>query len=1363
MIGIKILSKAKGQGSGTSGGSYSGATYVSGTASEAEHAVSADKAKRAEAADRADYATKAGTAQNANYATVAGEIAEDSEQLSHFLRTDTKELQTVEGPVKFEGDVEANKATVQELNSTNISNAENITTKNLNVTGSAHFFEMIIDKVKSAGGAALFTPADGFDIDHIEAVENGYKLYWQCQGSDGRQRDNMWKVGDQALCMSFNQAKVGTSHSVSNKYYWCVVSEVSDNLQPVCLDDLYYNYIVISTKEGEYDGTVDPEVGDSISMLGYRGEDDKARQSATYISAYTSLDSGLTAPLMAQYMGINDFNLASHRKSYWDANGSEWIGNFKASNGETIEDYIKDQVGGAESGTPYIGEDGYWYIWDKETKAYKNSGIKAEGKDGKDGEDAVQYVIEISPSPLVALGANKTILGNYWQGSSNIGYITATLYKIEGDKKTELSANWDIISGNLSFGSSPWYSRGVPILYSQGLTDVSATVGAYVAESDDEAHYPTCKTLLATATITFVRNGANGANGKDGADGQNGQNGEDGQDGANAVEYSLSPLTELAAVDKNGDLYLELKYLAVRTEGTSRTSVYLSNTGFYVRFNTNVNSIYQQLGTGDYASFSKAIYQSGYNDLADNKRIDYFAVELVKGGTVYDRRIVPVKILPAAVFEITDDIKSTVQGYKNTVDGVSNRCSAIEQSMNGIGSTVSSNTQRINSLKGTVDGYSKDISSVKQTAEELTSTVTSVKNDAIGDNILLGQQGQGWTGYVVYQDAGSRFKLINEQWTQSTPIMDYSGSDLFSFQTWDSHVLMEIYQFSQTYYFNGIYDVECDFGTTEPCTIQHTSLNVSQSWIDSTIGVGKSYRYTITDDDVNVTVGDKVAIRVYNNTKGAYQCFYGTVTAISASSITMTTEQIFNPAKLICSLDTNNVTEGTEINQMHMNVLGGEDRYWVRWKEVSSDGKTFICRFKCGDTNGNDASLAKAMCEEGPEFPHKYTMGNMMTQSMIKQTAEAILMQVGQTYLKIGDGNITLNGDTKINGSLTIHDENTGFVLQGGGGTTEVKPKSIGSYSDFSSNSSISIHTNVTGNIVGAQEFESTIVKFSWVVTQQLGTRKKGDYIQFDSFYVNAWVIKNGQTGSTLGVSSRTYYIYENDVLQVSGTISGGAIPAYTVRNDNAEVYIQVNCATSASTGYWQSTSGSGTYRPAQSVDSGIGMVGMPWVKTVTRWTNTIPTGSANMLIGYDGWAANFGTNKTVYCGSDGFIMKYGDTEFNVKSSGISRNNTANTHVIYGSSSSSSPTNYTVQDPVDCVVCKSGYCKVTFPSNPYEGQQIKVFDKGTESWINSGGNYVVACNAGSDRKSKWTSLSLGGTVPRCYTFIDDAWYEEYMG
>ncbi|MGN1254064.1 MAG: hypothetical protein ACI4T9_05695, partial [Prevotella sp.] len=225
-----------------------------------------------------------------------------------------------------------------------INNEGTVITKDLVVTGLAHFFQLIIDKVKAAGGAVFFTPADGFDVDYVKSVNGGYKLYWRCQDGAGKQRDNMWRVNDQALCKSFNRATVGTAYSASNKYYWALVTSVSTTSSPETVEGVgACHWIVISTTTCA--GTVNPEVGDSIVMCGYRGTDDAARQSAIYISAYTSMDSGLSAPLLAQYRGINDFDLASHRKSYFDASKARFVGDFETSDGVELLSMIQQKVG----------------------------------------------------------------------------------------------------------------------------------------------------------------------------------------------------------------------------------------------------------------------------------------------------------------------------------------------------------------------------------------------------------------------------------------------------------------------------------------------------------------------------------------------------------------------------------------------------------------------------------------------------------------------------------------------------------------------------------------------------------------------------------------------------------------------------------------------------------------------------------------------------------------------------------------------------------------------------------------------------------------------------------------------------------
>ena len=401
MIEIKTYSKPK--KTGGSGGSSSSTKYISGVISEAEHAGRADKAKRAEVADQANYAGAAASAQNAAYASEAGNLREDAEILLQYLSLKaTKDPQVVKGMVNFKniirflgdiyvrnmagigefkhyggisntGDIENNGNITNiggVLNDGDITNTGTMKTKNLEVTGAAHFFQLIIDKVKAMGGALLITPADGFDVDIVEKVSGGYKLYWRCQDEDGHQRDNMWKVNDQALCMSFNRARIGKRHAVSNKYYWSLVTEVNDSLSPIDKDGVKYHYILISDTVRV--GSVQPEVSDSIVMLGHRGTDED-RKSAIYISAYKSLDMGLTAPCFAQYRGIDDFDLSNHRQSYLDAKGSKFIGDFEVSSGESLRDLINEKASKDDLNTKANKDDLKQYASKKDLKTTEAS------------------------------------------------------------------------------------------------------------------------------------------------------------------------------------------------------------------------------------------------------------------------------------------------------------------------------------------------------------------------------------------------------------------------------------------------------------------------------------------------------------------------------------------------------------------------------------------------------------------------------------------------------------------------------------------------------------------------------------------------------------------------------------------------------------------------------------------------------------------------------------------------------------------------------------------------------------------------------------------------------------------------------
>ena len=128
--------------------------------------------------------------------------------------------------------------------------SDDITTEYLTVTKQAHFFELIVDKVRAVGGTLLMTQAqavidyakalylDGtdpvyVDLDDEENTEYYDVFFLASDKNSGREITNDWIPGDQAYCQSFNNVSEGVNYDISNKYYWRLVTEI--------LDDRYMN------------------------------------------------------------------------------------------------------------------------------------------------------------------------------------------------------------------------------------------------------------------------------------------------------------------------------------------------------------------------------------------------------------------------------------------------------------------------------------------------------------------------------------------------------------------------------------------------------------------------------------------------------------------------------------------------------------------------------------------------------------------------------------------------------------------------------------------------------------------------------------------------------------------------------------------------------------------------------------------------------------------------------------------------------------------------------------------------------------------------------------------------------------------
>lgn len=400
--------------------------------------------------------------------------------------------------------LDADNGSIDTLSTQTIDNADTITTKNLTVTGKARFFELEIDKISAAGGATIFSPADGFIVEAVRSGMGNETLYFRSDDNDGKEIANKWKVGDQAICMTFNLP--------SNKYYWALVTAVSEEPTRIRsgLDNLIHNCHSITISTTDCDGEVEAVAGDRIAMLGHRG-DDVERQSAIYISSYASLDTDLTAPFFACYEGINDFSLSTHRQSYFDANSAEFVGNFKVSSGKTIEQYIDDKINEASptlytykayaqsadgstgfTTTDKSTDDSYGYVGiclstdTTQPTDYRKYTWIAKGASGKDAEFyklVAEYASATINDESGGIYPNSKFYVYQVIGDTSIQILSITNYTLTYDFITPAGI---IVGGTVPKSKSYWLHSGIglraidnAVAIKYTLSDIAGVIDTY--------------------------------------------------------------------------------------------------------------------------------------------------------------------------------------------------------------------------------------------------------------------------------------------------------------------------------------------------------------------------------------------------------------------------------------------------------------------------------------------------------------------------------------------------------------------------------------------------------------------------------------------------------------------------------------------------------------------------------------------------------------------------------------------------------------------------------------------------------------------------------------------------------------------
>lgn len=253
----------------------------------------------------------------------------------------------------------------------------------------AVFDELEVKKKTHVGGEQIISPA-GLKCVRVEELDESYRCFFLSE-QDGVTINNEFTVGTLALAQEFN-IKEGTSHNVSNRYYWREVTGVGSD------------YIDLSKTNAGKDSDV-PAAGDDIIGLGHLT--DITRQAAIILSSVNE-----TSPSIIFYQGINSFSLA----------GKEVIGlGFDKSTGHAYINVYGDAYIGAKDESTYIrytqkgGVDikGMFHIEQGSTGWRNMEGLPDEIQAAVDLAQKAQDAIDNAAVGSVNLLRNSGFTGDY--------------------------------------------------------------------------------------------------------------------------------------------------------------------------------------------------------------------------------------------------------------------------------------------------------------------------------------------------------------------------------------------------------------------------------------------------------------------------------------------------------------------------------------------------------------------------------------------------------------------------------------------------------------------------------------------------------------------------------------------------------------------------------------------------------------------------------------------------------------------------------------------------------------------------------------------------------------------------------------
>ena len=413
-----------------------------------------------------------------------------------------------------------------------------------------------------------------------------------------------------------------------------------------------------------------PTIGDNICQLGYRytSASDKKRASAIIIASYDTPDDGITPPSYAQYQDITDFNLSTHRKTFFDANGGTVIGNFKVDTGTSevdLEQYITSVT---RTNPAEVMANADYNPAELEIIALQtDNSQQIHGLNNF--PNTIQIICKLNSIPVLdqskyqylhinVLGKDFDLLN--FSTESNDG-ITIT-------SVVPLATSYRYF--NLTFGFNG---------NNQTVISSSITVDATIQDGSDTYQ---CTYNVPVVGLTSV-------------------------EGTDADMYLLNKIEEKASVDGNKHLTVNFKYGIKHVVGATVTNIDPITNMTCDIIITNSDNSTQTIQSIPYDSINHYYY---YTDTSITNYYTgvvpiYYTIQLKIGNDVMDSTIVNVNLGSRSLFTVEDELIQSIVTETTRIDGeIQSTNSAITQSANNIQAWVrnSLNTTGIDITNGTI-------------------------------------------------------------------------------------------------------------------------------------------------------------------------------------------------------------------------------------------------------------------------------------------------------------------------------------------------------------------------------------------------------------------------------------------------------------------------------------------------------------------------------------------------------------------------------------------------------------------------------------------------------------------------------------